>query len=352
MRSSRALQTHLSFFNGDPIPPNFLRRVFREKNFRVVSPFGQCTPLSPDTPLSPGECIVTREASLARLLHPKIIPPCPHQPWVNQTTILFSTPSLLVINKPAGVDTQRSGTGRWSVEDALPQIAALAGGGGGGGKIAPPSQKLRILHRLDTPVSGILLLSRTLDCTREVSTLLRERDHGGIQKGYIGMVITPSEKSPAFSSSSLNSKFPLGVISTQVKTKDSPVKYESGTSRFCVLAQGHSKGHSLHILGLSPLTGRRHQLRQHVLHIFQGAGLYGDERYGGAHATKDRGLGLHASAMNLTLGGVAHYFHCPPPAWWTPLFHNYGLSSTDPHFKERLRVWLTQSPGPPCPLPV
>jgi 23S rRNA-/tRNA-specific pseudouridylate synthase len=343
VRSSRVLQSTFCLPGDLPVPTSLLNRLFREKKFKAVSLSGQATPLSPGTLLSPGECVVTRETSIARLLQPKLPTLCPHQPWVSRDTIIFSTPSLLAIQKPAGVDTQRSGLGRWSVEDALPQISALTESRGSGEE---PLNKLRILHRLDTPVSGVLLLARTLDCAREVSSLLRERDCKGIQKGYLGMVVTPSGKS--FSSSSLNSKFPLGLITSQVKTKDNPAVHESGTSRFCVLAQGHSKGHCLHVLGLSPLTGRRHQLRQHVTALFQGTGLYGDERYGGApFQAKVRGLGLHASAVNVTFEGVEHQIHCPLPAWWAPVLRSFGLSTATEHsLKEHLRDWMTRPSSP------
>jgi 23S rRNA-/tRNA-specific pseudouridylate synthase len=343
VRSSRAIQSTLCLPEDLPIPKSLLSRLFREKKFRRVSSSGQSAALSPDTLLSPGECVITRETSIARLFQPKLPTICQPQPWVTQESIIFSTPSILAIQKPSGVDTQRSGLGRWSVEDALPQISALASSKGGG---EVPPHKLRILHRLDTPVSGVLLLARTLDCAREVSALLRERDHKGIQKGYLGMVVTPSEKS--FSSSSLKSEFPWGLITSDVKTRDSPAVYESGTSRFCVLAQGHSKGHCLLVLGLSPLTGRRHQLRQHVAKLFTGTGLYGDERYGGApFQAKARGLGLHASAVNVTLEGVEHQIHCPLPTWWGPVLRSFGVSAAVEHsFKEQMRDWLSQ-PTPP-----
>lgn len=63
---------------------------------------------------------------------------------------------------------------------------------------------------------------------------------------------------------------------------------------------------ALSLVLLWPGSGRKHQLRQHVRHLFAGRGLMGDSKYGGqVVAGQDTGIALHCSAMKIpsqTLG--------------------------------------------------
>lgn len=159
-----------------------------------------------------------------------------------------------------------------------------------------------IVHRLDWETSGIILLARDADSHRELSRQFHDRE---TEKAYTALCWGQ----PALDSGSI----------------DLPLRYDPPTKPRHVVDHQQGKHaltfwrvlarHTDHCrVELTPITGRSHQLRVHMLSI--GHPLLGDRLYANpeALAAHDR-LCLHASMLGFThpVSGQRLKFECPAP---------------------------------------
>lgn len=160
---------------------------------------------------------------------------------------------LVVIDKPAGLPTQAARGGGDNVFDRLRATYPYVG----------------LHHRLDTPVSGLVLF--TLDPSVNAAVAAAFRDHA-IERTYLGVVVgevvagrwnRPVDGLPAVTD--------VGVVGV---------------------------GGGLCGVELRPRTGRNHQLRIHA--ALAGAPLAGDRQHGGDAARSWKRLALHATELRLT----------------------------------------------------
>ena len=194
---------------------------------------------------------------------------------------------LVAVAKPAGVAVQ-AGSGlrdRDTVDFWLPSIAREAGGGDAGAAAAGADTALRLVHRLDADVSGLLLLARGRAAAERVRAALAART--GIVKEYLALVAAPLPRGVAAA----------GRIAAAVGGAQALTEYQ---------AEAVGAGHTL--LLLRPVTGRKHQLRQHVRVLWKGtAAIANDAKFGGAgvERARDAPLMLHAWRLRLSRGVAA-----------------------------------------------
>lgn len=159
-----------------------------------------------------------------------------------------------------------------------------------------------IVHRLDWETSGIILLARDADSHRELSRQFHDRE---TEKAYTALCWGQPERDS-------------GSI-------DLPLRYDPPTKPRHVVDHELGKRaltfwrvlerHTDHCrVELTPVTGRSHQLRVHMLSI--GHPLLGDRLYANpeALAAHER-LCLHASMLAFThpVSGERLRFTCPAP---------------------------------------
>jgi 23S rRNA pseudouridine1911/1915/1917 synthase len=148
----------------------------------------------------------------------------------------------------------------------------------------PGNVFLGVVHRLDKPVSGVLLFARTSKAAARLAEQFRQ---GTIEKIYWAMV--------------------EGDVSTTAGTLEDWLKKDREVGRVEVveprtsgarqaLLHFHRKGQhgGLTWLEVRPQTGRTHQLRVQLAH--HGHPIYGDAKYGSIH-TFDRAIALHAQSL-------------------------------------------------------
>jgi 23S rRNA-/tRNA-specific pseudouridylate synthase len=234
-----------------------------------------------------------------------------------------------LVSKPSGVHAQDPRSG---VLASLPAVEAALGALRG---------SLRPVHRLDTPVSGLMCVARTLEAARLLSAALSEgaalaAGGGGgggggdvFLRGYIGLT-----------GETLRGSAREGVLRA-------PLRGVPAATRFRVAAEGRSAdGARITALLLSPLTGRKHQLRQHVAQGLCGGagGLVNDVLYGAPRAAAGwaRGaIGLHAGALIVDGGVGAVEAEDPLPPEWTPLLARHGIDA--PALSRQLLPFLRAS---------
>ena len=159
-----------------------------------------------------------------------------------RVALLAIADDWLAVDKPAGVPTQPP---RDRSAISLEEILRIE------------YREIYLVHRLDTPTSGVVVFARNRAAAARLSALFASR---AIRKTYLAVV--------------------AGEIDDEI-TIDSPI---DGKEAFTIV---RPRGGSL--VEAKILTGRTHQIRVHLASV--GHAVAGDRRYGGPPAAR---LMLHA----------------------------------------------------------
>jgi len=183
-------------------------------------------------------------------------------------SLLYEDRALIAVNKPAGVNTQRTpyqfkGTLEYWVTEYFRQQGS--------------AEPARVIHRLDRGTSGVMLFPKH----KQAAAWLSKRFHDGVvDKRYLALV--------------------SGVPAQENWTVDGPIG-KVGTSRYGIMAEGRSALTEFRLLSTSggfslvearPQTGRTHQIRVHL--EATGLPIVGDATYGGAQAER---MLLHCASL-------------------------------------------------------
>ncbi len=148
----------------------------------------------------------------------------------------------------------------------------------------PGNVFLGVVHRLDRPVSGVLLFARTSKAAARLSEQFRE---GSVEKIYWAIV----EGEVGKTAGSLEDWLLKDRETGRVEVVEPPDK---GARQALLHYQRQAVHNGLTWLEVRPQTGRTHQLRVQLAH--HGYPIYGDAKYGGLH-TFGRAIGLHARSL-------------------------------------------------------
>jgi len=177
--------------------------------------------------------------------------------------VIFEDDYLAIINKPAGILV--SGNKFKTISNALDQNLIKSR--------QLDAVKAKPIHRLDYPTTGLLLIGKT---NASIIALNKLFEYKQIKKTYFAITIGQMEVS--------------GIINTLIDNKNSETHYE-------VMKTVVSKRFEyLNLVKLSPKTGRRHQLRKHMLSL--GNPILGDKEYCNEKLILNgKGMYLHAGIL-------------------------------------------------------
>lgn len=191
---------------------------------------------------------------------------------VKDLEVLYEDNHLLALNKPAGLLTQPNESAAPSLEDLAKDYIKKKYRKKG-------SVFLHPIHRLDKPVSGIVLFARTSKALSRLNSQMRART---IQKTYAAKVEGHLKKKSG------ELRHALTHRSHHAKVK------KTAASKEAVLSYTVKKDYAHSTLLLITLhTGRYHQIRAQFSHI--GHPILGDTKYGATQ--KNLRLALHHTKL-------------------------------------------------------
>lgn len=189
--------------------------------------------------------------------------------------VIFEDNHLLVVNKSAGILVQGDKTGDKTLTDYCKDYIAKK-------YQKPGAVFLHPVHRLDRPVSGIVVFARTSKALERMSSMFRKRE---IHKVYWAIV----KKKPREEMAKLTHWLVKDNEKNISKAFEKEVP-ESKKAELSLKRMGKLNDHWL--VELRPVTGRPHQLRVQLAAI--GCPIRGDVKYGFAKANADLSINLHA----------------------------------------------------------
>ena len=192
--------------------------------------------------------------------------------------VLFEDPSLLVLNKPAGMVTHPApGHPTGTLVNAL--LAYTDDLSGIGGKLRPG-----IVHRLDRYTSGLMVVAKNDRAHHALSEALQRRE---VKRLYIAASWGHLAESP------LEVTAPIGRDPVERQRMAVVEKGRNAVTRFRVV----ERWIGAELLQVALDTGRTHQIRVHLAHI--GHPVVGDPVYG---VGWKRGIGGKARQWAKMLG--------------------------------------------------
>lgn len=154
----------------------------------------------------------------------------------------------------------------------------------------PGAVFLGVAHRLDRPVSGVVLFARTSKALTRLNDAFRHRDD--LEKVYLALV----EGRPKRPAATLTHH----LLRNMDQNKSYPVREGTKEAKEAVLeyrvVAQPTEGQTL--LEIHLHTGRHHQIRAQLAAI--GCPIVGDVKYGASHPLPDASIALHARLLSLT----------------------------------------------------
>lgn len=208
---------------------------------------------------------------------------------------------VLVFNKPSGLPVQTRGNRGQNLDHLLWAFARSNG------------KRPRLVHRLDTGTSGLILAAKTKPAATYLS---KQFEAQSIKKRYLALACPRKEIDDR------------GVVDRPLQTVDGK------PPRAKVDKQGKPARtfwtvldirHGFQLIEVRPESGRMHQIRAHMASI--GAPLCGDGLYGGQPCSR---LMLHAASIEIeSVLGQQVTYSAPTGEDWKTAMVAFGFPNQD-----------------------
>ena len=172
--------------------------------------------------------------------------------------ILFEDKHILVIDKPAGLQVERDRFGHPSLEEDVANYLEKY----------HRNHYVGIVHRIDRPVNGVIVLAKTLSLLKLLQRQMMEDGWVKIYRAVVvGAMPSPMGKLEHYLLKDTKQKKAIIFEDEQPETKKSSLHY-------AVLEEKDERS----LLEIQLITGRYHQIRAQLGHI--GRAIIGDRLYG------------------------------------------------------------------------
>lgn len=192
--------------------------------------------------------------------------------------VLYEDNHIIIVNKAAGEIVQGDKTGDKSLCDTMKQYIKE--------KYAKPGNVfIGLPHRLDRPVSGVVVFARTSKALERLNNMFRD---GDVKKIYWAI----TKERPAN---------PEGEIDTWILRNEkmnksfSYPKEVKGSKRALLYYRHIASSQNYSLVEVELKTGRHHQIRCQLASI--GCPIKGDLKYGAKRSNPDGSISLHARSI-------------------------------------------------------
>ena len=196
-----------------------------------------------------------------------------------ELAVLFEDNHLIAINKQSGTLVQGDETGDEPLSETVKKFIKEKYG-------KPGAVFLGVVHRIDRPVSGVVVFARTSKSLERMNALFKNRE---TKKTYWALV----GNKPAKAEDTLVH----WLVKDEKKNKTTAYKREhpeGSRSELSYKIMGNQAGH--YLLEVNPITGRPHQIRVQLASM--GCPIVGDLKYGFKEPNPDGSICLHARELS------------------------------------------------------
>jgi 23S rRNA pseudouridine1911/1915/1917 synthase len=197
---------------------------------------------------------------------------------IQQIEVLYEDNHLIAVNKKPSQIVQEDKTGDKPLIEFVKDYIKV--------KYNKPGEVfLGVVHRIDRPVSGVVIFARTSKAQARLNEMLKTHE---INKTYIAIV----KNKPEIESDKLSNY----ILRNTKQNKSYIYQKEVKDSQFAELNYkliGSSDNY--HLLEIELITGRHHQIRAQLSAI--GCPIKGDLKYGAPRSNEDASICLHSYKM-------------------------------------------------------
>ncbi|MCX7954523.1 MAG: RluA family pseudouridine synthase [Bacteroidales bacterium] len=200
--------------------------------------------------------------------------------FFTENRIIYEDNHILAINKLAGELVQSDAKGDISLEEIVKLYIKEKNS-------KPGNVFLGVVHRLDRPVSGLLLFAKTSKSLARFNKMQQERK---IKKLYIALTL----EAPPVKTGVLKNY----IIKAPNKNISKIVSESNKNAKLAILEYEIIPGNGIYIWKINLITGRHHQIRCQLAHI--GCPILNDVKYGFKKSYKTDKIYLHSYSMEFT----------------------------------------------------
>ena len=196
-------------------------------------------------------------------------------------TILYEDNHLVIVNKQAGEIVQGDKTGDTPLSDIVKDWLKEKYN-------KPGNVYLGVVHRLDRPVSGVVLFAKTSKALPRLNKMFAE--HNKVNKTYWAIV----QNRPLEPQGTLTHWLTRQEKNNTARAYDREVP---GSKKAVLDYELIASGDRYYLLEIHLHTGRHHQIRCQLAKI--GCPIKGDLKYGAPRSNPDGSISLHARTLTL-----------------------------------------------------
>lgn len=193
-------------------------------------------------------------------------------------TVVYEDNHLIIVNKSSSEIVQGDKTGDKPLSETVKEYIKEA-------YAKPGNVFLGVVHRLDRPVSGIVLFARTSKALPRLNDMFR---NGEVHKTYWAVVKNMPPQ--------MRGTLVHWMVRNEKQNKSYAYEREVPNSKRAELDYkviGHSENYFL--LEINLKTGRHHQIRCQLAKM--GCPIKGDLKYGAKRSNSDASISLHARSI-------------------------------------------------------
>lgn len=189
--------------------------------------------------------------------------------------ILYEDNHIIAVWKRASDLSQGDKTGDPALDDEVKKYIAVKYGKKG-------DVYLGVVHRLDRPVSGVMLYARTSKALERLNEMFRE---GSIKKTYLAI----TKERPPEDEATITHFLKKNEKQNKTYVYDTEVK---GSKNASLTYRLKARSERFYLIEIELHTGRHHQIRAQLAKI--GSPIKGDLKYGFPRSNEDGGISLLA----------------------------------------------------------